>query len=121
MKKQKLVLLILIGGAFAVYMSCSSPAPGGGGGNGGPPYTVTYKNTTINTTGNVPVDSNQYAAGATVTVLGNTGPLVWTGFTFEGWNTQDNGGTDGGGGGTFYTPGSTFIINSSVTLYGEWE
>jgi hypothetical protein len=86
----------------------------------GPPYTVTYANTTVATTGSVPVDSTQYAAGSTVTVMGNTGPLVWLGFAFVGWNTKDNGGVDGGGGGTFYVPGATFTINSNVTLYGTW-
>ena len=55
----------------------------GSGGSSGPPYTVTYKNTTVNTTGTVPVDPTQYAAGATVTVMGNTGNLAWTGFTFK--------------------------------------
>ena len=70
--------------------------------------------------GGVPVDSTKYAAGATVTVLGNTGTLSWPGFTFTGWNTLDNGGLDGGGGGTFYSPGTTFVINSTMTLYGTW-
>ncbi len=88
--------------------------------NPGPPYTVTYKNTTVNTTGTPPTDPTQYAAGATVTVMGNTGNLTWTGFTFLGWNTMDNGGIDGGGGGTFYAPAATFTINSNVTLYGQW-
>jgi len=52
--------------------------------------------------------------------MGNTGPLTWPGFTFTGWDSQDNGGLDGGGGGTFYTPGQSFMINSDITLYGTW-
>ncbi len=87
---------------------------------GGPPYKVTYANTTVATTGSVPVDPTLYAAGSTVTVLGNTGPLVWAGFTFTGWDSRDDGGLDGGGGGTFYSPGASFTIDSNVTLYGTW-
>ena len=84
-------------------------------------YSVTYVITTVNTTGSVPMDSTKYTSGATVTVLGNTGPLSWPGFTFIGWNTKDNGGLDGGGGGTEYAPGDTFTITSNVTLYGTWH
>jgi len=65
----------------------SQPGP-----SAGPPYTVTYMNTTVNTTGLPPSDGTQYAAGATVTVLGNSGKLSWPPFVFVGWNTQDNGG-----------------------------
>ena len=68
----------------------------------------------------MPVDPTLYAAGSTVTVLGNTGPLVWAGFTFTGWDSRDDGGLDGGGGGTFYSPGASFTIDSNVTLYGTW-
>lgn len=87
---------------------------------GGPPYTVTYMNTTVNTSGGVPVDPAQYAAGTTVTVKGNSGPLLWPGFIFTGWDTEDNGGLDGGGGGTFYAPGASFTIDADVVLYGTW-
>jgi len=106
-----------------LIIACSGPSYSSSGSSYGPPYTVTYQNTTVNTTGGTPTDSTQYASGTTVTVLGNvaTSPLVWTGFTFVGWNTMDNGGIDGGGGGTLYLPGSTFIITSNVTLYGTWH
>jgi hypothetical protein len=89
--------------------------------SGGPPYTVTYRNTTANTTGSVPVDSTQYASGATVTVKANTGSLSWPDFTFTGWDTADNGNDGGGGGGTFYAPSATFTITSNVVLYGTWN
>ena len=57
----------------------------------GTTYTVTY-NGNGNTGGSVPTDgSNPYSAGANVTVLGNTGSLVKTGYTFSGWNTAANG------------------------------
>ncbi len=89
--------------------------------NSGPPYTVTYKNTTVNTTGNVPVDSATYQTGATVVVKGNTGNLSWPPYNLVSWNTQDNGGFYGGGGGTSYALGSTLTISGNVVLYGTWQ
>jgi uncharacterized repeat protein (TIGR02543 family) len=77
-------------------------------------YTVTYNGNT-NTSGNVPVDgSSPYTTGSLVTVLGNTGSLTKTGFTFAGWNTAAN------GSGTSYSPSSTFTITSNTTLYAQW-
>ena len=77
-------------------------------------YSVNY---TANgaTSGSAPVDSNHYSVGATVTVLGNTGSMVNTGYSFVGWNTVSN------GSGTSYVPGATFTMsNASVTLFAEW-
>ena len=79
-------------------------------------YTVTYYGNT-NTSGNTPTDgSSPYAAGSTVTVLGNTGSpvLANSGFTFAGWNTAVN------GSGTSYSQGNTFTINSNTRLYAQW-
>jgi hypothetical protein len=68
-----------------------------------------------NTGGSVPIDNNVYAAGATVTVLGNTGSLVKTGYAFANWNTAANGGA------TTYAPGATFIMGSGkVLLFAKW-
>jgi uncharacterized repeat protein (TIGR02543 family) len=79
-----------------------------------PTYTVTYSSNGA-TGGAVPVDSNKYAAGATVTVLGNTGSLVNTGYTFSGWNTAAS------GSGTSYAPGSSLSMGSAnLTLYAQW-
>ncbi len=90
--------------AFQTYRVADAPAQ----------YTVTY-NGNGNTGGSVPVDTNTYEEGATVTVLGNTGSLVKTGYTFTGWNTAAN------GSGTSYTAGQTFAMGSSnVTLYAQW-
>ncbi len=115
-------LLLVMAFVAACSMSGTSGNPyNSGGSSGGPPYAVTYRNTTANTTGSVPVDSTQYAANATVTVMGNTGSLSWPGFTFTGWNTADYGSDGGGGGGTFYAPGATFTITSNVVLYGTWN
>ena len=77
-------------------------------------YTVTYTGNT-NTGGSVPTDATTYHNGDTATVLGNTGSLTKTGYTFAGWNTAAN------GSGTSYSGGDTFAIGSSnVTLYAQW-
>ncbi len=66
------------------------------------------------TGGSVPTDGNAYVAGDAVTVLGNSGNLVRTGYTFSGWNTAAN------GSGTSYQAGSEFTISTSTTLYAKW-
>jgi len=67
------------------------------------------------TSGAVPADSNSYAPAATVTVLGNTGNLANTGYSFAGWNTKAD------ATGTNYAAGSTFTMGSAnVTLYARW-
>ena len=78
-------------------------------------YTVTY-NGNGSTGGSVPVDgSSPYSTGATVTVLGNTGTLVKTGFVFVGWNLLANGSS------TTYVAGNTFTMGTSnVILYALW-
>ena len=77
-------------------------------------FSVTY-NGNGNTSGTVPTDATAYASGATVTVLGNTGSLAKTGYTFGGWNTQADGlGTD-------RAVGSTFQISAATTLYAKWN
>ena len=79
-----------------------------------PVYTVTYL-PNLNTSGTVPIDTNKYTNGATVTVLDNTGSLTKTGYTFSGWNTNST------ATGTDRTPGSTFTMGSTnVTLYAKW-
>jgi uncharacterized repeat protein (TIGR02543 family) len=75
---------------------------------------VTYNGNT-NTGGTAPTDgSSPYSAGSTVTVLGNSGSLAKTGFTFAGWNTEAN------GSGTSYSQGNTFTISANTTLYARW-
>lgn len=76
-------------------------------------YAVTY-NGNGNTGGTVPTDSNWYESGATVTVLGNTGTLVKTGYTWTCWNTAAD------GGGTDYNPAGTFELSGMTTLYAKW-
>lgn len=77
-------------------------------------YTVTY-NSNGALSGTVPTDTNSpYSSGSTVTVLGNTGTLVKTGYNFGGWNTLAN------GTGTAYAAGATFTITANTTLYAQW-
>ena len=79
-------------------------------------YTVAYDGNG-NTGGTAPVDPNSpYTYGSTVTVLGNTGGLVKTGFTFSGWNTAAD------GTGTNYNPAATFTMPAAnMTLYARWK
>jgi uncharacterized repeat protein (TIGR02543 family) len=82
--------------------------------NFGSSYTVTYDGNG-STGGSAPTDSGTYLENATVTVLGNTGSLVRTGYTFSGWNTASN------GSGTDQAAGSTFTMGAAnVTLYAKW-
>ena len=75
---------------------------------------VTYDGNNA-TSGTVPTDATDYESGQTVTVLGNTGNLTRTGYTFGGWNTKAD------GSGTTYAEGETFTITSTLTLYAKWE
>lgn len=78
-------------------------------------YLVTY-NGNGSTVGSVPVDGgNPYAGGSTVTVLGNTGSLSKTSFSFNGWNTASD------GSGTNFSPADTFSIGADTTLYARWS
>ena len=80
-----------------------------------PTYTATY-NGNSNTGGSVPVDAlSPYDSSSTVTVLGNTGSLVRTGFTFNNWNTAAN------GSGTAYAPAAAFTIGANTTLFAQWS
>lgn len=77
-------------------------------------YAVSYDGNGA-TSGSVPTDSGSYAAGATVTVLGNAGGLAKTYNAFAGWNSAAD------GSGTGYSPGATFTMGgASVTLYAQW-
>ncbi|MBU6159053.1 MAG: InlB B-repeat-containing protein, partial [Bacteroidetes bacterium] len=68
-----------------------------------------------NTGGSVPLDgSSPYASNGVVTVLGNTGSLVKTGFIFTGWNTAAD------GSGTAYEENEIFNISANTTLFAQW-
>ncbi len=77
-------------------------------------YTVTYHANSASG-GNVPVDTTNYTEGKSVTVFGNTGSLVKTGYTFAGWNTAAD------GSGSTYSEGETFAMGTAdVMLYAQW-
>jgi uncharacterized delta-60 repeat protein/uncharacterized repeat protein (TIGR02543 family) len=79
---------------------------------------VTYNSNTP-TSGTAPTDAVAHTNGATVTVLGNTGSLVKTGFSFDGWcTTQPTPGATCSG--TARAATSTFTISSDITLYAVW-
>lgn len=84
--------------------------------DGSTTHSVTY-NGNDNTGGSVPTDDDSpYEENATVTVLGNSGSLVRTGYTFNGWNTEED------GSGTHYDEDDTFTMSTSnVVLYAEWK
>lgn len=77
-------------------------------------YSVTYAANGADG-GSVPVDSVEYGNGDSATVLGNTGNLTRSGYTFEGWNTAAN------GGGTDYAAGDGLTVSADVTLYAQWS
>ncbi|MFV0395516.1 MAG: InlB B-repeat-containing protein [Coprobacillaceae bacterium] len=77
-------------------------------------YQVTYMGNE-NTGGVVPLDTNLYQNGNTVTVLGKN-TLFRDDYTFTGWNTEPN------GSGIDYAANDTFVMGTSgVTLYAQWS
>lgn len=65
------------------------------------------------TGGTVPDDTNVYAKNEIVTVLG-PGTMVKFGYTFNGWNTAQD------GSGISYSAGQTFSITSNKLFYAVW-
>ncbi len=77
-------------------------------------YPVTY-NGNGSTGGSVPLESNSYAYGQNVTVLGNTNGLVRTNYNFAGWC------TDAACMGTVYQAGDICNMpDNTLTLYAKW-
>jgi uncharacterized repeat protein (TIGR02543 family) len=80
-----------------------------------PLYAVSY-NGNGNTGGTVPVDTNNYPQGATIAAPGNTGGLVKTGYSFNGWNTAED------GSGAPFAAGQTLTIaGANVVLFAQWK
>ncbi len=107
---------VILCGIGAVMLTALLASCGGGGGaaDTNPTYTITYDGNG-NTGGSVPMDSTRYEQGQTVTVLGNTGNLVKSGYTFAGWNTQAD------GNGTTYVESQTITIGAAnIILYAKW-
>ncbi len=75
-------------------------------------YQVTY-NANSSTSGTVPAAQTK-THGTALTLSGNTGSLVKTGYTFAGWNTT------AAGTGTSYAAGASYTANEALTLYAKW-
>lgn len=81
-------------------------------------FSVTYDGNTP-TTGTVPTDGTAYRSGQSVTVLGNSGSLAKSGYTFDGWcSARPAAGAPCSG--TSRPMSSSFTISSNVTLYAVW-
>ena len=82
-----------------------------------PSFTVTYDgNGNDIAIGTIPEDTNDYEQGQVVTVLGNTGAITKTGYSFVGWCVNSS------GSGTSYSPSDTLVMGSSnITLYAKWS
>ena len=81
-----------------------------------PVYTVTYHENLASASA-APVDSlNPYESGETVTVLGQ-GTMAAEGYTFHGWNTNQEAASNGS---VQYTEGNTFSITQNTDLYAVW-
>lgn len=89
------------------FSSTTCPVPSSG-------FSVTY-NGNGSTGGSVPTDGTAYEENDNVTILGNTGNLVKTGYEFAGW-TDNSDGT-----GTVYSAGDTYSITGNTTFYAKWE
>ena len=77
---------------------------------------VTY-NGSFPTSGSVPVDATNYNVADTITILGNTGNLIKTGYNFLGWTTNPL------GYGNLYGPGLAATIQAAaanIILYAKW-
>lgn len=79
-------------------------------------YALTYDENGASS-GVAPKDpSALYAAGAPVTILGNSGSLVKSGYSFGGWNTEPD------GSGVSYSSSSPFTMGSlEAILYAKWN
>ena len=77
-------------------------------------YTVTYEPNQA-TSGNPPPPGSG-PINSTYTVATNSGSLARSGYTFAGWNTNDQ------GTGTTYAAGmGTFTLTGDTTLYAKWQ
>ncbi|HET7568013.1 MAG TPA: hypothetical protein VFJ91_08495 [Gaiellaceae bacterium] len=118
---------------FSVSTYTSAPFTGPIDGSGANPpspidilASVAYSTQTsaggATTSGTAPTDaSSPYSTGTpTVTVLGNTGSLALSGYTFAGWCTTNAAANPTLCTGTHYNANDTFSIAANTTLYSQW-
>jgi uncharacterized repeat protein (TIGR02543 family) len=78
-------------------------------------YTVTY-NANGATGGSVPVDSNTYTMAGSVPILGNTGTLVRTGYSFIGWGLSSTDTVNQ------YVSGNTYTVGTNnIAFWARWS
>ncbi|NCC12124.1 MAG: hypothetical protein EOM32_02005 [Spirochaetia bacterium] len=66
--------------------------------------------------GDLPAPVSLHKGGSTITVAGNTGNLIKPNFSFNSWNTKQD------GSGKAYLPGDTFTLaREYVVLYAQWN
>ncbi|MCD7947369.1 MAG: InlB B-repeat-containing protein, partial [Oscillospiraceae bacterium] len=83
--------------------------------NTNPTYTLTYDDNYSSPSG--VYDGGTYYDGDTVAILGysDTGLGARSGYTFQGWNTESD------GGGTSYTAGDSLTVTVDTVLYAQWK
>ncbi|CAN2215035.1 Domain of unknown function DUF11 [Candidatus Nanopelagicaceae bacterium] len=74
-----------------------------------PTFNVIYSSDSA-TSGSVPVDSRNYLVDDEVTILGNSGSLAKTGYTFGGWALAPN----------TYQPADKYTISANTTFTAVW-
>lgn len=74
---------------------------------------VVYYDGNGNTSGVNPKDGNQYSDGSQATIV-SKGSLVKTGYSFNGWNTMEDGSGDD------YLYADKVSMNANLTLYAQW-
>ena len=72
-------------------------------------YIIAYTSNGA-TSGSVPVDANDYAAGSSAKIMANTGSLAKAGYVFSGWSNN----------GVTYTPGQTVAVSGDFTMSAVW-
>jgi uncharacterized repeat protein (TIGR02543 family) len=76
-------------------------------------YTITYSSNG-GTGGAVPTAGSYINGGTAYPVVGNTGSLTKTGYTFSKWNTKPD------GSGTDYVATNTYSSAADIVLYAKW-
>lgn len=78
-------------------------------------YSVSY-NANGASDGSVPLDSNTYTMGGSVPILGNTGTLVRTGYSFIGWGISSTDAVNQ------YVSGNTFTVGTNnIAFWARWS
>lgn len=82
-------------------------------------FTVTYDDNGKDGGGAAPTDATVYDTGSTVTVLGNTGSMTKTYYTFAGWNTSNASDATNA---THYNADEQLAnISANTTFYAVWK